>query len=262
MAKKPLNKARGDRFRYLREDVLGITSQEQFAKELGVERGAVGNWELGGGVKWENIERIATRYRIPAEWLASGNGEPPVRGDVIPGRVYVPVEEIATDFSDTAYAREHYKPKIGGAIPELDAGLGAGSGQIGEVLALPINGDSYSGHRVVAEWLLPEHFLKTEAKASASSTIVLPVVGDSMLPNYNYGDRVLVDLSQNVFMQDGVYAISDGQMEPRIKRLHYVFNSNPKRVRIISDNNIYPSEEHDLADVKVIGRVCGVIARR
>lgn len=49
--KKPVDKDRGERFRYLREEVLGIPNQEQFAKELAVERGAVGNWELGGLVE-------------------------------------------------------------------------------------------------------------------------------------------------------------------------------------------------------------------
>lgn len=264
MGKKPLDKDRGERFRYLREDLLRIASQEQFARELGVERGAVGNWELGGGVKMENISRIARQYRVPLDWLAYGQGEKPVPGDFVPGRRYVaPDEESAPRLlSDPAYSREHYKSHIAGALPELDVGLGAGDGQIGEVLALPINGDAFTGHKVVAEWLLPENFVRSEARASLSNTIVLPVSGDSMLPSFNYGDRVLVDLSQNTFMQDGVYAISDGQTEPRIKRLQYVFNSNPRRVRIISDNPIYSPEEHLLDDVKVIGRVCGIIARR
>lgn len=264
MGKKPFDKDRGERFRYLRENLLQISSQEQFAKELGVERGAVGNWELGGGVKMENLAKIASQYRVPLDWLAHGRGEKPVPGDFVPGRKYLPPDDInpLPSPSHSTYAREHYKPVIAGALPELDASLGAGEGQIGEVLALPINGDSYSGHKVVAEWLLPETFIQSEAKASLSSTIVLPVTGDSMLPNFNYGDRVLVDLAQNTFVQDGVYAISDGQTEPRIKRLQYVFNSNPRRVRIISDNPIYAPEEHLLCDVKVIGRVCGIIARR
>jgi len=265
VSKKPVDKERGERFRYLREDVLGISSQEQFAKELGVERGAVGNWELGGGVKTENLTKIAARYRISLEWLAHGSGERPVSGDVIPGRVYVTEDELApTGLAEAspAYGRESYKAIHPGGLPELDVALGAGNGQSGEVLSLPIGENAYSGHRIVAEWLLPEPFLRNEARASTSQTIILPVIGDSMLPNYNYGDRVLVDLAQDAFIHDGVYAISDGQTEPRIKRLHHVFNSNPRRVRIISDNPLYAQEEHYLDEVRIIGRVCGVIARR
>lgn len=263
VSKKPLDKERGERFRYLREEVLRIASQDEFAKQLKVERGAVGNWELGGGVKMENLKKISERYRVPIDWLAYGSGDKPVAGDVVPGRVYLPDDDDQTPaLADSAFAREFYKPKMPGALPELDVVLGAGDGQVGEVLALPINGDAYSGHKIVAEWLLPEPFIRTEARASVSSTVVLAVTGDSMLPSYNYGDRVLVDLAQDKFIHDGVYAISDGQMEPRIKRLQYVFNSNPKRVRIISDNPIYTPEEHLLEDVMIVGRVCGIIARR
>lgn len=262
--KKPIDRERGERFRYLREEVLRIASQEQFAKDLGVERGAVGNWELGRGVKTENLSRIASRYRISLDWLAFGKGDRPVAGDVVPGRAFVPTEELMTHSqqNDLAYAREHYRPTNPGGLPELDISLGAGNGHVGEMLALPIGSEAFSGHKIVAEWLLPERFIHTEARASIGSTVVLAVTGDSMLPNYNFGDRVLVDLSQNIFTQDGVYAISDGQSEPRIKRLQYVFNSNPRRVRILSDNVIYAQEEHLLEDVKIIGRVCGIIARR
>lgn len=263
--KKPVDKERGERFRYLREDVLGIQSQEQFAKELGVERGAVGNWELGGGVKMENLAKIANTYRIPLEWLANGQGDGPVPGDVVPGRKYLSEEEIASTpavAGQPAYSREHYRSVHQGGLPELDIALGAGDGRNGEILALPIGDNAYSGHLVVAEWLPPEPFVRNEARASTVHTVILPVTGDSMLPTYNYGDRVLVDLAQNVFLQDGVYAISDGQTEPRIKRLQYVFKSSPRRVRIISDNPVYAPEEHLLDEVTIIGRVCAVIARR
>lgn len=255
--------ALGRRIKYLREEVLGV-EQDDVARDLGVSRGAVGNWELGKGAKLENLQRMASRYHISFDWLATGAGEAPVKGDVAPGRVYVSLDEEVEGFSlaDSAYSRENYEPKIAGALPEIDVGLGAGDGRIGEVLALPVNGETYSGHKIIDEWLLPESFIRSEARATQMSTIVMPVTGDSMLPNFNYGDRVLVDLSQNSFVHDAVYAISDGHSEPRIKRLQYIFNSSPKRVRIISDNPIYAPEEHLLAEVKIVGRVCGVIARR
>lgn len=261
MAKK-IDKQRGERFRYLREEVLDI-SQDQFAERVGVERGAVGNWELGHGIKTENLTRVASEFRVALDWLAYGRGQEPRGRDR-----HISSEEVAAGLSndnapaDNAFARDQYTPRNPGGLPELDAALGAGDGRLGEVLALPIGPESYSGHRVVNEWLLPEPFIRNEARASINSTIVLPVTGDSMLPSYNYGDRVLVDLAQNTLMQDGVYAISDGQTEPRIKRLQSVFNSSPRRVRIISDNTIYATEEHLLSDVTIIGRVCGIIARR
>jgi transcriptional regulator with XRE-family HTH domain len=69
----------GDRIRRLRTEILGIDRQADFAAELGVSRGAVGNWELGKGVKRANLLRIADRYRISHDWLATGVGSPVAR---------------------------------------------------------------------------------------------------------------------------------------------------------------------------------------
>jgi DNA-binding transcriptional regulator YiaG len=44
----------GKRIKLLRESVPGRT-QADFARLLGVSRGAVGNWELGQGIKRENL---------------------------------------------------------------------------------------------------------------------------------------------------------------------------------------------------------------
>lgn len=237
-------------------DELGITDREASMKVSGTPD-LIRNIKRGKSetLRGPRLLKLAALLNVSPAWLQTGEHD------------HISSEEVAASLDvqpnrSRAYAREHYQPKNPGGLPELDVMLGAGNGNTGEVLALPIGGESYSGHKVVAEWLFPDRFIRSEAKASVSNTVVLPVTGDSMLPNYNYGDRVLVDLSQNVFLQDGVYAISDGHTEPRIKRLQYIFNSNPQRVRIISDNPIYAPEEHLLADVTIIGRVCGIIARR
>ena len=75
-----LNAALGERIRYLREDVLEL-SQETFAQGVGVSRGAVGNWELGKGAKRESLLAIANAYGASFEWLASGRGVKPLRGE-------------------------------------------------------------------------------------------------------------------------------------------------------------------------------------
>jgi phage repressor protein C with HTH and peptisase S24 domain len=73
-------KTTGERIRYLRKDVLGL-NQTAFANTLqGVTRGAVGNWELGGGAKRENLLQIAERHGVSFEWLALGRGAPPEPG--------------------------------------------------------------------------------------------------------------------------------------------------------------------------------------
>lgn len=160
------------------------------------------------------------------------------------------------------FTREHWRPHVNDALPELDVKLGAGEGAVGEVINLPVGNASISGHRVIAEWLIPKDYLRSEAKASPSHTVVMEVIGDSMYPNYMPGDRVIVDLSQNRFVSDTVYSISDGASEPQIKRLQRVPFSDPVQVKIISDNPALETFTVELERLIIIGRICGHIARR
>lgn len=65
----------GNRIRQLRKQ-LDLT-QDQFAERMGgVTRGAVGNWELGKGIKRENLIRIAEAFGSSVDWLATGTGQP------------------------------------------------------------------------------------------------------------------------------------------------------------------------------------------
>lgn len=260
----------GERIKFLREHILEMT-QEEFANAFHGEftRGALGNWERGEGIKLANLKRISQKFGVALEWLAAGVGAPPNRSDRPQPSIedtdsynkfvdpIVVTQQTAIESGLTKDAR--YRSKLPGAFPELDVQLGAGEGTMGEFFAMPGN---MVGHRVTAEWLLSSSFVEQEARVSRTQSIILPVVGDSMFPNYCTGDRVIVDLSQRELLQDAVYVISDGQSAPQIKRLQRVFRSNPERVRIISDNPVYQNEEHLLNDVEIIGRVCGLIARR
>src|SRR5882757_6856818 len=66
-------------------------SQERFAEALGtvedvnVTRGAVGNWERGGGISRANLAAIAEKFGISLDWLESGRGE-------LPQSINTPVE--------------------------------------------------------------------------------------------------------------------------------------------------------------------------
>ncbi|MFD1199546.1 S24 family peptidase [Brucella gallinifaecis] len=172
------------------------------------------------------------------------------------------VHSYDPDFDKKAYSREHWTPSTPGAIPEIDVKLGAGLGSIGEVISVEHGGERVAGHRVVAEWVMPDDFVTQELRSSRKSTVVMEVVGDSMSPTYQPGDRVIVDLSQTDHVSDTVYAISDGVSEPQIKRLQRVPFSDPARVKIISDNPALETFEVDLERVQIIGRICGHVARR
>src|SRR5690554_4830376 len=108
----------GARIRALRTEVLDI-NQTEFARQIGgVTRGAVGNWELGKGIKRENLQKIADRYGISFDWLATNRGPDP-REEQARDFTYVPMDESSDDeFYDPdarGYTRDQWRPKTPGA---------------------------------------------------------------------------------------------------------------------------------------------------
>lgn len=63
----------GERIKTLRAylDIKGT----KLAADIGVSRGAVGNWERGQGIKRENLQKIADYYKVSFDWLATNRGE-------------------------------------------------------------------------------------------------------------------------------------------------------------------------------------------
>lgn len=176
----------------------------------------------------------------------------------------VPLDETwqpTADADGEGFNRETYEPRIPGAIPELDAKAGGGEGAVGEVMVLPMGNGTISAHKILDEWRIPPSYLR-EAVASPERAIVLGVQGDSMMPNYAPGDRVIIDLTEHELRADGVYLISDGHSEPQIKRLQRVMFTAPPRCRIISDNPSYEPQEVDVAAVKILGKVAAYVGRR
>jgi transcriptional regulator with XRE-family HTH domain len=161
------------------------------------------------------------------------------------------------------YTRETWKPTVPGGVPEIDMKLGAGSGMVsGEILNVPVGKGAISAHPVISEWVFPEGYLRHELKVSENAILIQEIIGDSMVPTYSPGDKVIVDLSQNALKSDTVYAISDGYSEPQIKRLQRVPFSNPTQVIIISDNVNLERFTVDLEQLTIIGRVAGVVSKR
>jgi len=176
----------------------------------------------------------------------------------------VPIEadwQPTPDADGEGYNRESYSPTIPGAIPELDAKAGGGEGAVGEIMVLPVGNGTISSHKILDEWRIPPSYLR-EAVANPERAIVLGIQGDSMMPNYAPGDRVIIDLTEHELRADGVYLISDGHSEPQIKRLQRVLFTMPPRCKIISDNPSYSPQEVDVDGIRILGKVAAYVGRR
>jgi hypothetical protein len=182
---------------------------------------------------------------------------PPVEGAQYEGTDLVEISRIEQEYG-RGYNREHYDARMPGAIPELDVTAGAGEGTVGEFIQININGGTMMGHMVVAEWVFPDGYLQNTMKASSQHSVVMEVRGDSMDPTVRHGDKVIIDLRATTFGNDGLYLISDGHRAPQIKRLEYMWKSDPPTVKVISDNPSHrDNQSMTLEELKIVGRVAG-----
>lgn len=284
--KDPKDVARGRRIWAIRKHHCA-GSQEQFAHMLNstrvgepVSRGAVGNWELGGGIKPENIRTICAAFPVSPDWIWSGDNPPEwftqfyVDGKyssdgpkdtiddfdrwVEDGRTVIPIHEAERNGGDDraeSFGTAGGWRTIPGSIPEIDASPGAGEGMVGEIVNFSIGSETYSAHPVNAEWVIPPTTLGPRFGMVSSSSLVMLVRGDSMEPTFRSGDPVGVDLRVKSFEGDGIYVFSEPGEAPQIKRLQKVPLSEPRKVRIISDNKTYETDIVELGSIIIHGRV-------
>ncbi|WP_458760517.1 XRE family transcriptional regulator [Afipia sp. TerB] len=193
----------GNRIRFVRKQA-GL-SQEKFAEALGtvdgvkVTRGAVGNWELGGGITLANLAAIADKFHVPLDWLESGKGDIPQKsGDVTSSPL------TTTQKSNTPselYAQNAYigEPVRGFArIPIRGQGMGGKDG------ALIFSNDQNFGDTLAPPVL-----------ADVPDAYAVYVIGDSMLERFKHGEVVYVHPYMPVRKDDDcVVQISAGDGDP------------------------------------------------
>jgi phage repressor protein C with HTH and peptisase S24 domain len=264
-----------DRLRAAR-GAAGFKSATAAAEKLKVPLGTYAGHENGArAFDVAAAKKYALAFGVRAAWLLTG--EPPQKGnfamhsgaDVEEALVRVPLDQWDPAAPEPEHDRDEraiangipYEPQLPGGRPEIDVRPGAGEGSIGApVVALTSHG-AVTGHKVVGEWVVPDAFYRHELQAHPSSSVFMPVLGDSMSPTLHPGDRVIVDTKQNVFGVDGLYVFDDGDSEPRIKRLSKVLFSKPESVTIISDNPIHPPQTVPLSDMRILGRVVGRVSK-
>lgn len=228
----PTLRAPKDRIRYVRQ--LHRMSQERFGEVLGTSRGAVGNWELGKGIKRENLEQISEKFEVSLDWLAKGNGSIPA---------------AAPQSTDPDY---EVRPANG--ILEIDVRAGLGGGGSTEGREVRHDGD-YADPVKPESWHFPSRFMREEIRAPETQVIILETDGDSMEPTIGSGERIIVHTGMKTPSPDGIFALRDAFGNIIAKRLQVLRRGEPPRVLIISDNKSHPPEEVGLDEITIVGRV-------
>lgn len=205
-------------------------SQADLAEKVGVSQQSIQKIESGQTSAPRRIEDIAKAVNISAQWLQFGardeNGK----------RTEFEVKE----WEDVSYNADNEFVDI----PVLDIELSAGGGANAEVIeseeyTYPFRRDELRKHGV-----------------SASNARIVTIIGNSLYPVLNSGDKVAVDISKKDIKDGDLYAIRDGVLL-RVKILVY----RPDGGIIIRSFNRdeYPDEQlprnEAAARVHVIGRV-------
>jgi SOS-response transcriptional repressor LexA len=124
-------------------------------------------------------------------------------------------------------------------VPKLSARAGAGGG------SFDVSQDVVDEIPFSAAWV--------QKKGSPGSMVIMEVVGDSMYPELEEGDNILVDESQKFISSSGLYVMGlDDSLQ--VKRIQ----SQPGLVILLSANRNYPPvslQGDEIDTLRVIGKV-------
>lgn len=240
-----------------RIDALGL-KPAVVAREAGLKPDYVRDILRGAkkSISAEHAASLAKVLQCSLEWLVTGEAEHISSEDVAAA---LPQRETDQQFASTAL--QNYLGKLPGSVPEIDAKAGAGNGNVGEHAVVTLRrGEAFVGHKVISEWVFPTAYLRHELHIETGGIMVLEVVGDSMSPTLESGDRIIIDTAYSKPTPDGIYVIEEGD-GPMVKRLQLVRRSDPPEVRIISDNKHHEAYTLRLEDIRIIGRVSGRVTK-
>lgn len=146
-------------------------------------------------------------------------------------------------------------------IKEIDIRAGAGAGIDAHQLAEAFQGDYVVSADVVrGEWLLPPDYLTFEVRVDPRQARIIEVVGDSMSPTLDTGDRVMIDTADRRPSPGGIFALWDG-LGVVIKRIEHIPNTDPATLRISSDNPRHATYDRTVDEVRIVGRARLKVAR-
>lgn len=117
-------------------------------------------------------------------------------------------------------------------------------------------GDGFTVDRETIKdmWTFSRRYLSDEMRLNLQNLVVIEVIGDSMKPTLESGDRVLVDMGDRRVGIPGIFVLWDGDGTVA-KRLELVPNSKPQKINRISDNPLHDRYEVLAADTNIVGRI-------
>lgn len=214
-------------------------SQAELSRACGVKPPSVHGWLSGKSkfLRGENLLKAAAVLGVSQEWLATGKGMMLDHGhDSQNLQTLFVTREDNKDFSNFVQpvGRAH---RADGSIniPMLAAKSSMGSGE----------NLTYEGDQIIDHFPVSKDWLERTVKAKPQNLRVITGAGDSMLPTFNDGDLLLVDVSKRQIDIDGVYVLSAYErlfikrVRQRLDGTFEVSSDNPtvKTVDVLNGNH-------------------------
>ena len=210
--------------------LLGDMNPHAFAEKCGISYSTLLRMIRGQTIpRGDTLQLIAEATNLTVDWLLYGREKPKVK----PEAMEVEFLEVLGESVE---------------IPLIDLYVGAG------------NGYEVQSEEVQEYLTLPLRLVATERGLNAKNLQAVTVKGDSMIPDFNSGDIVVLDLSQNQ-PAEGVYVV---RLENTVvlKRLQRIMGN---QLKLSSQNPLYEPIIIDLktseTTVPVIGRVVWSLRR-
>lgn len=218
-----------------RRDALGL-SQRELAKRANTSGQQIGMLERGErGLDTEWLRRLAIALECsPVDLLPADMAQ------------HVPPPQLPAPPAE---------PEKTAFIEEVDVRSGAGGGGVDslELTRTDEWGNHIATDDVRGEWGIPLDYVRYELRVAPKRTRIVEVIGDSMSPTLESGDRVMVNLADVAPSPGGVFVLWDG-LGVVVKRLEYIPGSDPIAVKIISDNPAHTTYERTIEEIRIIGR--------
>lgn len=232
----------------------GLT-QVQFAEKLGITQGLVAHYETQPGEIGKNgKEKKSSKpelEKLPLIAEILGKSVVDLFDDEAREKANIVKKELKTNFAHYAdFIPKDYAPSNIVFLSKSEMRVGAGSEGVFDLEMLS------SEERKVA---VDKSFIKGLNPANLK---VFEVVGDSMSPEYEESDWVIVDMVNHRYdfvKIAGIYIVRIGEIV-YVKRVEFLPYG---KVKLISLNpkygDIYPHKEGYDDDWEILGKVCGKI---
>lgn len=230
-------------------EVFEVTKDSHLAEKLGLSRNTIAGWRMRGEVPKRVLIDVTEREHVNVYWLLNGTGERWLPSKAVRAQTAMLEDALLNDPAAPA-RRKALAHEVDDSVAEgmvrvplYDLRASAGGGAI-----------TAEHPELLRNFDLPEWWLRDIVHVAPPAVLVLIVWGDSMKPDVQPGDLLVVDTRHNAVRADALYVFEmDGGVF--IKKLQRLPGGVLKVISANAEYESYTVKPADDPTFKVVGRV-------